>query len=111
MKNNDTTQQHFEIGQTIYRIRHKNGQIAVEKFVSGEIKYTEIFNFISNALEKIPSEYCNTPSDLLYFIKKIRKMNNLSPNFEMILISKSFSEEFEEKLKSCSTTKFINWLF
>ncbi len=46
-----------------------------------------------------------------YFIKKIRKMNNLSPNFEMILISKSFSEEFEEKLKSCSTTKFINWLF
>ena len=46
-----------------------------------------------------------------YFIKKIRKMNNLSPNFEMIIISKSFSEEFEEKLKSCSTTKFINWLF
>lgn len=46
-----------------------------------------------------------------YFIKKIRKMNNLSPNFEMILISKSFSEEFEEKLKSGSTTKFINWLF
>ena len=46
-----------------------------------------------------------------YFIKKIRKTNNLSPDFEMILISKSFSEEFEEKVKSCSTTKFINWLF
>jgi len=46
-----------------------------------------------------------------YFIKKIRKLNNLSPDFEMILISKSFSEEFEEKVKSCSTTKFINWLF
>lgn len=46
-----------------------------------------------------------------YFIKKIRKTNNLSPDFEMILISKSFSEEFEEKVKSSSTTKFINWLF
>ena len=46
-----------------------------------------------------------------YFIKKIRKTNNLPPIFEMHLLSKSFSEEFEEKIKLCNTTKFINWLF
>lgn len=46
-----------------------------------------------------------------YFIKKIRKINNLPSTFEMHLISKSFSDDFEEKIKLYNTSKFINWLF
>jgi len=46
-----------------------------------------------------------------YFIKKIRKINNLQKNFEIILTSKYFSEQFEEKIKVYSPLKFINWIF
>lgn len=46
-----------------------------------------------------------------YFIKKIRKVNNLQKNFEIILTSKYFSEQFEEKIKLHSSLKFINWIF
>lgn len=46
-----------------------------------------------------------------YFIKKIRKINNLPSTFEMHLISKSFSDDFEEKIKLYNASKFINWLF
>jgi hypothetical protein len=45
-----------------------------------------------------------------YFIKKIRKVN-LQKNFEIILTSKYFSEQFEEKIKLHSSLKFINWIF
>lgn len=46
-----------------------------------------------------------------YFIKKIRKVNNLQKNFEIMLTSKYFSEQFEEKIKLHSSLKFINWIF
>ena len=46
-----------------------------------------------------------------YFIKKIRKTNNLQKNFEIILTSKYFSEQFEEKIKVYNPLKFINWIF
>ena len=46
-----------------------------------------------------------------YFTKKIRKLNNLPDSFELQLVSKSFSEQFEEKTKSHNISKFINWIF
>lgn len=46
-----------------------------------------------------------------YYSKKIRKINNLPNEFELELISKSFSERFEEKIKSYNVSKFINWIF
>jgi hypothetical protein len=45
-----------------------------------------------------------------YFIKKIRKIN-LSENFDTNLIIKSFSIEFEEKIKLYNPLKFVNWIF
>jgi hypothetical protein len=46
-----------------------------------------------------------------YFIKKIRKVNNLQKQFNTSLTSKFFSEQFEEKIKLYNTLKFINWIF
>jgi hypothetical protein len=46
-----------------------------------------------------------------YFIKKIRKINDLPNAFEQELVSKSFSEQFEEKIKLHNVSKFINWIF
>ena len=46
-----------------------------------------------------------------YFTKKIRKINNLPDAFELQLVSKSFSEQFEEKMRSYNISKFINWIF
>lgn len=46
-----------------------------------------------------------------YFIKKIKKINNLPIEFDLQLVSKSFSEQFEEKLKLYNVSKFINWVF
>lgn len=46
-----------------------------------------------------------------YFIKKIRKTNNLPIEFDLQLVSKSFSEQFEEKIKLYNVSKFINWVF
>ena len=46
-----------------------------------------------------------------YFTKKIRKINDLPVAFEQELIRKSFSEHFEEKIKSHNVSKFINWIF
>lgn len=45
------------------------------------------------------------------FSKKIRKINNLPNDFELELVSKSFSERFEEKIKLYNASKFINWIF
>jgi hypothetical protein len=45
-----------------------------------------------------------------YFIKKIRKINDLPLEFDLHLVSKSFSQQFEEKIK-LYTSKFINWVF
>ena len=46
-----------------------------------------------------------------YFTKKIRKINDLPVAFEQELIRKSFSEHFEEKIKSHNVSKIINWIF
>ena len=49
-----------------------------------------------------------------HFIKKIRKINNLPIEFiefDLHLMSKSFSQQFEEKIKVYNVSKFINWLF
>jgi hypothetical protein len=46
-----------------------------------------------------------------YFIKKIRKINNLPTDFDLQLVSKSFSQQFEEKIKVYNVPKFINWVF
>lgn len=46
-----------------------------------------------------------------YFIKKIRKINNLPIDFDLHLVSKSFSQQFEEKIKLYNVSKFINWVF
>lgn len=46
-----------------------------------------------------------------YFIKKIRKINNLPIDFDLHLVSKSFSHQFEEKIKLYNPSKFINWVF
>ena len=46
-----------------------------------------------------------------YFTKKMRKINNLPGAFELQLVRKSFSEQFEEKMKSYNISKFINWIF
>ena len=46
-----------------------------------------------------------------YFTKKIRKINNLPDAFELQLVRKSFSEQFEEKMRSYNISKFINWIF
>ena len=46
-----------------------------------------------------------------YFTKKMRKINNLPDAFELQLVRKSFSEQFEEKMKSYNISKFINWIF
>jgi hypothetical protein len=46
-----------------------------------------------------------------YFIKKIRKINNLPLEFDLHLVSKSFSQQFEEKIKLYNVSKFINWVF
>jgi hypothetical protein len=46
-----------------------------------------------------------------YYIKKIRKINHLPNDFELELVSKSFSEQFEEKIRSHNVSKVINWIF
>ena len=46
-----------------------------------------------------------------YFTKKIRKIKNLPDAFDLQLVRKSFSEQFEEKTKSYNISKFINWIF
>ena len=49
-----------------------------------------------------------------HFIKKIRKINNLPIEFiefDLHLMSKSFSQQFEEKIKVYNVSKFINWIF
>jgi hypothetical protein len=46
-----------------------------------------------------------------HFIKKIRKINNLPIDFDLHLVSKSFSQQFEEKIKLYNVSKFINWVF
>ena len=48
-----------------------------------------------------------------YFIKKIRKMNEflLLEKIDTMLIVKSFSVEFEEKIKLYSPLRFVNWIF
>jgi hypothetical protein len=73
-------------------------------------------------LKKISNNIINADNDgvdyykdyikmIEYFTKKIRKINNLPCTFEMQLVRKSFSEQFEEKIKSYNISKFINWIF
>ena len=72
-------------------------------------------------LKKISNNIINADNDgvdyykdyikmIEYFTKKIRKINNLPGAFELQLVRKSFSEQFEEKIKSYNISKFINWV-
>jgi hypothetical protein len=56
-------------------------------------------------------DYIDYIKTIEYFIKKIRKTNNLPIEFDLWLVSKSFSEQFEEKMKLYNASKFINWIF
>jgi hypothetical protein len=50
-----------------------------------------------------------------YFIKKIRKVGHVDVNrleaLHSLFITKYFSHDFEEKMKTCNALKFINWIF
>jgi hypothetical protein len=50
-----------------------------------------------------------------YFIKKIRKVGHVDVNrletLNSLFITKYFSNDFEEKMKTCNALKFINWIF
>ena len=50
-----------------------------------------------------------------YFIKKIRKVGHVDVNrleaLNSLFITKYFSHDFEEKMKTCNALKFINWIF
>ena len=50
-----------------------------------------------------------------HFIKKIRKVGHVDVNkleaLESLFIIKYFSNDFEEKIKTCNALKFINWIF
>jgi len=50
-----------------------------------------------------------------HFIKKIRKVGHVDVNkleaFDSLFIIKYFSNDFEEKIKTCNALKFINWIF
>jgi hypothetical protein len=59
----------------------------------------------------IDNNYKDYVKMIEYFIKKIRKINNLPIDFDLHLVSKSFSQQFEEKIKLYNVSKFINWVF
>jgi len=66
-------------------------------------------NMLSHESEfDIYKDYIKT---IEYFIKKIRKTDHLVENFDNVLIKKSISIEFEEKIKLYNPLKFINWIF
>jgi hypothetical protein len=50
-----------------------------------------------------------------YFIKKIRKLGPIDASrleyLNSLFIIKYFSNEFEERIKTCNALKFINWIF
>jgi hypothetical protein len=77
-----------------YNILRKNGS-------TGSSSGTDVCN----------DDYKDYIKMIEYFVKKIRKINNLPDDFDIQLISKSFSEHFEEKIKVYSVSKFINWIF
>ena len=49
------------------------------------------------------------------FIKKIRKVGHVDVNrleaLNSLFITKYFSNDFEEKMKTCNALKFVNWIF
>ena len=59
----------------------------------------------------IDNNYKDYVKMIEYFIKKIRKINDLPIDFDLHLVSKSFSQQFEEKIKLYNVSKFINWVF
>lgn len=88
----------------------KNNKLFIKK-----IKHVKIFCDII-ILKKTNTEtgvnyYKEYLKVIEYFIKKIKKTNNLQKKFEIILTGKYFSEKFEEKIKSFTILKFINWIF
>jgi len=88
----------------------KNNELFIKK-----IKYVNIFCDIM-ILKKTNTEtgvnyYKEYLKVIEYFIKKIKKINNLQKKFETILTGRYFSEKFEEKIKSFTILKFINWIF
>ena len=84
-----------------------------------KIMYTKVFCDIvilkksSNTLthENDVDIYRDYIKIIEYFIKKIRKINDLPNEFKLHLISKSFSDQFEKKIKLYNSSKFVNWIF
>ncbi len=65
----------------------------------------------NNNQDVVVDNYKDYVKMIEYFIKKIRKINNLPVEFDLHLVSKSFSQQFEEKIKLYNVSKFINWVF
>tara|TARA_Y100000389_G_scaffold9720_1_gene9081 strand:- start:13597 stop:14727 length:1131 start_codon:yes stop_codon:yes gene_type:complete len=49
-------------------------EIAVSKFLQGEIKFLDIINLVEEILNKIPYQNVDSIEDVLYFDSKVRKM-------------------------------------
>jgi hypothetical protein len=71
----------------------------------------KVYNLSINETDIVVDGYKDYIKTIEYFIKKIRKINSLPVNFELHLISKSFTEQFEKKIKSYNSSKFVNWIF
>jgi len=65
---------------------------------------------MSNEGDGLINYYKDYIKILEYFIKKIRK-TNVSDNFDTNMMVKSFSTDFEEKIKLYNPLKFVNWIF
>lgn len=63
--------------------------------------------------------YCDKYKEYIktieYFIKKIRKLGPIDAStvesLNALFVTKYFSHEFEERIKTCNVLKFINWIF
>ena len=69
-----------------------------------------ILKKMSNENSGVIDYYKDYIKILEYFIKKIRK-TNVSDNFDTNMMVKSFSTDFEEKIKLYNPLKFVNWIF
>jgi hypothetical protein len=74
---------------------------------------------VENAENSANVGNCNYYKDytkvIEFFIKKIRKVGHVDMNIlealNSLFITKYFSHDFEEKIKTCNALKFINWIF
>ena len=92
-------------------LNNKNKKILVKILFAENLKIKEVKNYLlQNEPIILFLNYKDYIKILEYFIKKIRKIN-LTENFDTNLIIKSFSIEFEEKIKLYNPLKFVNWIF